>query len=358
MDNKLYSTVFLIGTFFFLFLSCSRHLSKPTTTDEIVIFPSPPDTARIQFLTSISNSLKITGNRSAFVKFILGEDKAKLIGKPYGIFIYAGKIYICDTGIKGLEIIDLEKNTFDYFIPSGLGQLKLPLNCFVDENGFLYVADGNRRQIVIFDNNGKYIDSFGEAENYKPTDVFVHENKIWVPNLKNNRINVYSKDTYKLLYYFPETAETGEEEFLYSPVNIYVTDDKVYVSDIGDGKIKIYTHDGKYLQSVGSYGKAFGQFVRPKGIAVDRESNLFVVDAGFENVQIFNKEGKLLMFFGGPYQGPGYMWLPAKVTIDYDNLEYFQKYVNQRFNLKYLILVTNQYGPDKISIYGAVEPKK
>jgi hypothetical protein len=82
-----------------------------------------------------------------------------------------------------------------------------------------------------------------------------------------------------------------------------------------------------------------------------------VVDAGFENVQIFDKEGQLLMFFGGPYNGPGDMWLPAKVIIDYNNLEYFQKYVHNNFNLKYLIFVTNQYGPDKVNVYGFVEEK-
>jgi hypothetical protein len=65
-----------------------------------------------------------------------------------------------------------------------------------------------------------------------------------------------------------------------------------------------------------------------------------------------------LMFFGGNYKGPGDMWLPAKISIDYENLEYFQKYVDPDYNLKYLILVTNQFGPDKLNIYAAIEPLK
>ena len=64
------------------------------------------------------------------------------------------------------------------------------------------------------------------------------------------------------------------------------------------------------------------------------------------------------MFFGGRYTGPGYMWLPAKVIIDYDNLSYFKKFVDPGYELKYLLLVTNQYGPDKINVYGHVEPAK
>ncbi|MFZ4550091.1 MAG: hypothetical protein ACOYN4_21765, partial [Bacteroidales bacterium] len=122
--------------------------------------------------------------------------------------------------------------------------------------------------------------------------------------------------------------------------------------------IKIFSYEGEFIRSVGSYGQGIGQFSRPKGIAVDRDSNLYVVDAGFENTQIFSSEGKLLMFFGGNYKGPGDMWLPAKVTLDYDNLKYFEKFVDPSFNLKYLVFVSNQFGPDKISIYGAVEAAK
>ncbi|MCF6169313.1 hypothetical protein, partial [Lutibacter sp.] len=97
--------------------------------------------------------------------------------------------------------------------------------------------------------------------------------------------------------------------------------------------------------------------VRPKGIAVDKEENIYVVDASFENVQIFNKEGKLLLFFGGHYRSKGDMWLPTKVMIDYDNLKYFEKYVDPKFDLKYLIFVANQYGPDKVSVYGRITLK-
>jgi hypothetical protein len=98
--------------------------------------------------------------------------------------------------------------------------------------------------------------------------------------------------------------------------------------------------------------------MRPKGVAVDNKSNLFVVDAAFENVQIFNKDGRILMFFGGPYKKRGDMFLPADVTISYTGLDYFSKYVDDSFILKYLIFVTNQYGPDKVSVYGFVEPVK
>jgi len=340
-----------------LFWSCSKEMHPAKGPDKLVIYPAPPDTARIQFLTKISSSSDVSGSRRGFKKFILGAEEVRTIGKPYGIALYKGKIYICDTFKRGFDIIDLEKNTFREFIPDGAGALKVPLNCAFDGRGYLYVADADRKQIVVFDEKGNYVTCFGEKENFKPTDIFITGGKIYVVNLAGHQVQIYSSDSLnRLLGKFPE-PQIGTPGYLFSPTNIYVSESRVYVTDFGDYKVKIFDNNGVFADTVGTYGENLGQFARPKGIAVDHESNMYVVDAGFENTQIFNKAGKLLMFFGGNYKGPGDMWLPAKVAIDYDHLNYFQKYVDPRYQLKYLILVTNQFGPDKLNIYGAIEPK-
>jgi DNA-binding beta-propeller fold protein YncE len=351
--TKFFTFVF-IGIFILSFSACSRKL---TQYGESVVFPSPPDTARIQFLTKFTTSTDITGKRGFGKKFLLGELPSQPIVKPYGLSIHKGKIYVCDVGLASLSVIDLEKKSFEYFVPKGKGQLKAPINCFITDNGYLYIADVGRQEIVIFDSTSKYVSHIVVGNNLKPTDVFVDNDKIYVATSLGNRVIVYDRNSNEQLFTFPD-IENGNEGHLYSPTNVYVLNDRVYVSDFGDFKVKIYDLQGNFISSVGSYGKNIGQFARPKGIAVDRDKNLFVVDAAFENVQIFNDEGKLLMFFGGSYLGPGYMWLPAKVMIDYNNLKYFRKYVDPEFDLKYLILVSNQYGPDKINVYGYIEPLK
>jgi len=336
--------------------SCMRPPSKDAP-EEYTFYPLPPDTARIQFLLSINTSIDIEGEQSGFKKFVLGEAQPKSMLKPYGVTVFGNKIYVCDIGLKGIVIIDIEKHTFEYFIPKSRGTLKLPISCFIDKKGYLYVADGNRRQIVVFDDAGKYINAFGEKENFKPTDVVVTNDTIWVANVKNHHIEIYKNDsTYRHLSYFPE-IEHGNEAYLNQPTNLVVTQNSVYVTDFGSFKVKVYNHQGDFIGSIGSYGKNFGQFARPKGIAVDKELNLYVVDAAFQNVQIFNKEKQLLMFFGGGYNGPGAMSLPAKVTIDYNNKKYFEQYVDPQYRIKYLIFVTNLYGGNKLNVYARLEPK-
>ena len=355
MNFKINTNLLIIFAIFYAFISCSPRISKTIPTEKI-IYPAPPDAAKIQYLTSISSSLDVTKKQSVFAKSVLGEAPVLPIYKPYGVFIRNGKLYISDVSLGGgIEIIDFETNEFKYFVPEGQYQLKLPLNSYVDENDQLYIADIALQKIFVFDGAGKYITSFGKKENKKPSDVFVTKNKIFVADSGNNRINVYNKNTYKFEYYFPK-SNSGNKDFLYKPANITLSNDKVYVSDMGAGNIKVFTINGEYINSISKYGKNIGELVRPKGIAVDKEENIYVVDASFENIQIFNKKGKLLLFFGGHYKNHGDMWLPTKVMIDYDNLKYFKKYVDPKFDLEYLIFVANQYGPDKISIYGRIKP--
>lgn len=351
-----YLKLFLLLIIPVLYSSCSRQTMSTGKHDNLVIYPAPPDTTRIQFLTSISTSQDITGQRNAFSRFVLGDIKPSPIVKPYGLALVNSKLYSCDATINGLEIIDFDKSSFEYFIPKGRGQLKMPVNCSVDTNGLIYVADAARKQIVVFDKEKQFLDAFAGEDSAKPTDVAIWGEKIFIPDAIHNCIKVYDKANRKFLYKFPDIV-SGEDGYLYQPINITVDQNTVYVTDLGDSKIKSYSHTGQYISSYGSFGNSPGQFVRPKGIAVDKKGILYAVDAGFENVQMFNSAGQILMFFGGPYKGPGDMWLPAKVIVDYDHLKFFQKYVDPGFKLNYLIIVSNQYGPDKINIYGAVENK-
>lgn len=49
---------------------------------------------------------------------------------------------------------------------------------------------------------------------------------------------------------------------------------------------------------------------------------------------------------------PGSMYLPAGVFIDYENVDYFRKYLDKDFKLQYLIYVSNQQGDHKLNVYG------
>ncbi|MBN1348242.1 6-bladed beta-propeller [candidate division KSB1 bacterium] len=340
-----------------LWLTATGQSQQRELPDEVIVFPQPPDAARIQFLASISSSTDIVGQSSFFRRYVLGEEPAKPIIKPYGISIHKRKLYVCDTMLPGLEIIDFQAKTFRYFTPAGLGQLQKPINCALDESGQLYIADAGRQQVVVFDTEGNFLNALGFGHTSKPTDVKVHQNRLWICDLGVHQLRVVDLKTYKEVRSFPE-PNPDNPAYLFSPTNIVVSNGKIYVSDTGNASIKVFSVDGDYMGMIGTLGNRPGQFVRPKGVAVDSDENLYVVDAAFENIQMFDGSSRLLMFFGGHSERPGYLWLPAAIAIDTENLGYFQKHVFSDFNLNYLIFVSNQFGPAKINVYGFIESKK
>lgn len=344
-----------MATFILLDTGCTGPPVKPGEPDETIVYPPPPAMPRIQYLTSFSSSEEFCDPQSRFNRFVFGEEDPMPIIKPYGITIHGTKIYICDTGLGGLEVLDLGDHSFAYFKPGGLGQLQFPLNCAVDDMGYLYVADGNRKQVVVFDANLQYVDAITLENSAKPTDVEVNDSLLLVAAMDDHSIHVYDKSSLEFRRRIPEAGIPAPIR-LYQPANLVLIDSLLMVSDIGGCRVALFSQGGTALSSFGKPGRGFGDFTRPKGIAADRQGNIYVVDAAFENIQIFNPEGDLLMNFGGTYSGPGGMWLPAAVAIDYENLEHFRDYVNERYHLEYLVFVTNQYGPDRVSVYGYIGP--
>jgi len=80
-----------------------------------------------------------------------------------------------------------------------------------------------------------------------------------------------------------------------------------------------------------------GTFSRPKGVAADSDGNIYVVDALFDNIQIFDESGRLLMAFGEHGNGYGALWLPTGIYIDKNDIIYVSDSSNSRVQVfKYL----------------------
>ena len=61
---------------------------------------------------------------------------------------------------------------------------------------------------------------------------------------------------------------------------------------------RFWIQRGNILRSFGTRGDRPGQFIRPKGIAVDSEGHVYVADAEFNNFQVLSPEGQPLLAVG------------------------------------------------------------
>jgi DNA-binding beta-propeller fold protein YncE len=316
---------------------------------------------RLQFLKSFSGPDDLGGAKvGGFQRFVLGEPETELgISKPYGLALHDGKLYVCDVGRRMVEVLDLEKRTFGYMTKDR--RLMNPVNIYITADGTKYVADPTAGGVFVFDRNDILQGILGKELGIAPIDVVVRGRRCYVSDFNGNQIVVFDVNTQQELARLGEEGvaqpEGGTPEL--PPGQVLLISDlaldqrgNVYVTDKAAARITQFGQAGQLERIIGRWGSNIDEFIRPKGIAVDRDQRIWVVDAASEVAKIYDEQGRLLLFFGLPGNRPGMMNLPAKIIVDYDNVKYFEQYAVRGAKIEFLVLVSNQYGPNKISVYG------
>ena len=333
--------------------SLSTAAADETTDEQPVFFPSPPAQPRLQFLTKYSSALDVSTKRKGFRDFVFGgEDReAQLIEKPYGAAIFDGAIYVVDARGGGYGVFDLKKGRSRMVRPSGAGRLIKPINITIDEDGTRYVTDTDREQVLVYNADDRYIRAIGESGQFKPVDVAISGDRLYVTDIEHHQVHVLDKESAETLFSFAEAgSEPGQ---LFHPTNLSVASDgTIYVTDTTNFRVQQFDAEGEFIRTIGAQGMSYGTFARPKGIALDGDDNIYVVDAAFQNVQILAPDGSPLMAFGSAGRERWSINLPTVVKVDYDNIEYFQQYAAPNFDIEYLVLVASQYGLNKVVVFG------
>jgi tripartite motif-containing protein 71 len=93
------------------------------------------------------------------------------------------------------------------------------------------------------------------------------------------------------------------------PSRVAVANDgTVYVTDELSSMVYVFNGDTRQFEfSFGGHGTGSGQFIQPRGIALDGSSpqRVFVMDCGNERVQVFDLSGNFLYSFGSKGTGHG-----------------------------------------------------
>jgi DNA-binding beta-propeller fold protein YncE len=335
---------------------CATSKPKTAAVPKNIFFPPAPDAPRLQYLTAFDSEKDLrSGSHDSFMKFLTGKAPGIIpILKPYGGVAGRGNIYVCDTADSVILRLDLAAHKMSVIAPSGPAAFRMPLNMAVDTNGWIYVVDVVRDEVIVLDQNQNLVGTIGGKDVMKPRDVVVTGDRIYLTDLKNFCVHVLDKATRTNLFDIPRAEDMGNiERKLFQPINLAVDGaGRVFVSDFGAYRVQVFDADGKYVRSIGRYGDNYGEFARPKGVAVDRENRVYVADAAGQMVQIFDDAGHLLMWFGEPSASPIGLNLPAKVVLDYDDVDFFQKYAAPDFKVEHLVIVMNQYGTRKVSVFG------
>ena len=227
-------------------------------------------------------------------------------------------IYVADTGNSRIQKFTHEGQFLSSWGTNGVenGELQSPVGIAIYENN-VYVVDEKQNTVQKFDNDGNFILKWGERGNENgqfssPQGITIDSSGIvYVADSKNHRIQQFTSDGEFLSSFGKFGYGDGK---LKIPVDVAVYGDFIYVSDPGGYKIEKYTSDGIFIKS---FDYNFGGFsVRPGGLTVDPNGNIYFVDAAKYRVVKINSDGRTLATWGSIGKGDGKFIEPKDLVLD------------------------------------------
>ncbi len=299
-----------------------------------LVWPDPPETARIYFVNSISTPehLNIRASMSERIfNFIKGEIRTPM-NNPYGLFVdLEDRLFVVDNFSNCVHVYDKQNHNY-YKFPQDDTSFLSPIDITIDKKGNVYVTDSKNGVVKVFTDRGKkYIKDIGKGFLERPTGIAINEKteELLVVDTVNSQIIRYDLNDHKLI---GTIGRAGTETGMFNyPTNIFVSrSGDIFVSDSLNFRVQIFSPSGIFLNAFGEAGDSPGYFSRPRGVAVDSDGNIYIVDALFDNIQVFDKTGKLLMAFGEPGNTYGKFWLPSGIFIDSNDKIYVSDSYNNR----------------------------
>jgi hypothetical protein len=213
--------------------------------------------------------------------------------------------------------------------------LRFPEDVAVSSDGSVYVVDGSKGKVLIYDKKGLPEGSISVAS---PTSVAVNNGNIYIGSNKDLSVKIYNSShniigllgsgagEFKLPRNIAIDGATGNvyvvDELDYSikvytssgvfiskindypdqPQDVTIMNNEIYVIDhplitlsvngqagtIRGAEVSVFDIAGNHIRDFGTYGSEEGQFIRPAGITSDADGILYITDSFHGVVMCFD----------------------------------------------------------------------
>lgn len=320
----------------FLFLCCIALLSACATpkqfayieTAESKVWPPPPLAPRYQFMGYLEGETNLVSAQAEthyvrdFFSFLLGvvfgDEEPLKLERPYSGYVDSDqqRIYVADGQGRKVIVFDVNKNqVLNWQNSSEYLGFVTPVGIAKGANDTLLVSDAGLGVIVILDQSGDPVGRIDHVLLERPAGIVRHAKSglIFVADTPRHVIRVFN-DQGELLR---TIGKKGDQALQFnSPTHLALHNDELYVSDTLNSRIQVLGVDGKYRREFGKRGLYLGNMPRPKGVAVDPEGRIYVVESYYDYLLVYDAQGRPLLPIGGSGRGAGQFNLPSGVWTD------------------------------------------
>ncbi len=208
-------------------------------------------------------------------------------------------------------------------MPSSYMDMGIPYGIEIDDNGNQYVVDYMNSKVLVFDDQGDLIDSFGKRGN----NIGDFNGPISELTIDNNGYIYVGGDCYIYKYspsgsFVSRWGECGSNDGQISYIKGIHYDsnqNRIIITDTGNNRVQVFSKNGTYIGKFGTNGTGNGQFNSPFGITTDSTGNIYVVDSDNHRVQKFSKTFNYITSFGSEGFDENQLLFPKDVKIDGNN---------------------------------------
>ena len=141
-------------------------------------------------------------------------------------------------------------------------------------------------------------------------------------------VKVFDADGRRVATFGGRGEEPGRFNF---PTHAWYVRGELYVADTMNGRVQVLdARDGAWKRTIGTRGLYVGQLVRPKGVSVDGEGNVYVIESYYDHLLVYDRAGQFMLGIGGLGADVGQFYLPSGVWTDERNRVFVADMFNGR----------------------------
>ncbi len=286
---------------------------------------------KLTYQQSIQSERDAGGKQGFWSKLagiVAGAPEFREMVRPYGIAVDShGRVIVTDPAISAVHIFDLAGHKYKLIDrwDKSKDPMIAPQGVAVDEKDNIYVTDSEAGKVFVFNPQGKTRKVFGSLKRgegffKRPTGIAIDRgtHRVYVTDTLADRVYILDADGLVLRSFGKRGGERGEFN---SPIEVQVKDGVVVVVDAMNFRVQLFDCDGNFQAQIGISGDPAGGIYRPKGVGIDSENHIYVVDSEWGIVQVFDRRGRLLYRFGNGTNF-GQFLLPAGLFIDRNDRVY------------------------------------
>ena len=233
------------------------------------------------------------------------EMEEKTLKRPWGVTVNdKNEIFVTDLGNNRIVVF----NEAGTFIRSfGHKVVKHPTGICINSKGMIFVVNRGNDKILLFNSKGEYVTTVHNGDLLKhPRGISLDpQGNIFVCDTGNKCVRFLSPNGSIL-----KTIGKGGLQF---PFDCLSHNGNVYVSDRDSLLIKVFS------QNNGSILHEFGvQSLEPLGLAMDKTGHFLVsgIRSNYHRVYVFTMDGRPVTKFGGSFGGElGQLNTPTSVSV-------------------------------------------